>query len=470
MLTHIPSWPTTLELDCKNESLLACEKPLRNLPGKRLVCSGHWQEKPVVAKLFLDPHSAKRHWIREKAGVAALQTANISTPDLLFSGQLKDHTPVLIFAQLPEAETALTIWQNLADDKQRLSFLHQLLSELANHHQAGLLQKDLHLNNFLYSKQSWFTIDADTINSQQAGTPLNPEPSLDNLALFFAQLTPNFDYLIEPALTEYAQQRQLDITKLLNPLTVLLVKKRKQRRHKYIKKSYRNCSEFIRLNSKRQIAIYRRDANPERIQQLLADPDTLMAAGKMLKDGNSATVAQISHPNGDWVIKRYNIKNFWHGLRRCLRPSRAWVSWGNAHRLSISGIATPQAIAVIEKRFGPLRLGAYYVCEHIAAPDAAEYFQNVTSAKNTKDTTAQNFITLFEILHRAGIYHGDCKATNFLINNQQPWVIDLDAMREFRSRQNFLRHYRIDRERFLRNWQEQLELQEWFDNHLLKRE
>ncbi len=468
MLTDIPSWPASLQLSCENDSLLVCEKPLRNLPRKRLVCSGHWQGKPVVAKLFLDPHSAKRHWQREKVGVAALQETNITTPSLLFSGQLNDQTPVLIFEQLPGAETALTIWQKLTDDEQRLSFLHQLLSEQAAHHQAGLWQKDLHLNNFLYSKQRWYTIDADTINNQHAGTPLSHEPSLGNLALFFAQLTPTFDHLIEPALTEYARQRHLDLTELLNPLIDLLDIKRKQRRHKYIKKSYRTCSEFIRRDSKRQVAIYRRDANSERIQQLLSDPDSLITAGKILKDGNSATVTQIHHQQGDWVIKRYNIKNFWHGLKRCLRPSRAWVSWGNSHRLTISGIATPRAIAVIEKRLGPLRWGAYYVCEHIDAPDATDMLSQQPTKESTNSKTARQFVLLFSLLHSIGIHHGDCKATNFLVHKNQPYVIDLDAMREFRYLRTFLRHYKIDRERFLTNWKAQPQLQKWFNQKLPK--
>ncbi|MCK4501601.1 MAG: hypothetical protein KAU22_01110, partial [Desulfuromonadales bacterium] len=353
-------------------------------------------------------------------------------------------------------------------DKKQLDFMCQLLTELATHHQAGLLQTDLHLNNFLHSLGIWYTIDADTINSQQLGTPLSLENSLDNLALFFAQLPPQFDYLIESALSEYAQQRQLDLTKLLNPLVVLLANKRKQRRHKYIKKSYRTCSEFIRKDSKHQVAIYRRDADPERIEQLLSDPDALIAAGNILKDGNSATVAQSHHPQGDWVIKRYNIKNFWHGLRRCLRPSRAWVSWGNAHRLTISGIATPQAIAVIEKRFGLLRRQAYFICENIDAPSATDIFGQQPSEQNINSKTAKNFVSLFALLHNIGIHHGDCKATNFLVHKSQPYVIDLDAMREFRLLRTFLRHYKIDRKRFLANWKAQPPLQTWFNQQLPK--
>ena len=468
MITDIPSWPTTLNLDCKDDFSLVCEKSLRNLPGKRLVCSGRWQKIPVVAKLFLDPRSAKRHWQREKTGVTALQKANITTPALLFSGQLDDQTPVLIFEQLSGAETALTIWQKLTDDKQRLELLQQLLSELAKHHRAGLQQRNLCLSNFLRSDQHWHSINGDTVDSHRFGTPLSPNDSLNNLALFFAQIEPCFDHLIETALVHYANARRLRQENIYPPLITKLSKTRTQRRHQYVRKSYHTCSEFVRHNSWRQVSVYRRNIDLKRIEQLLADPDTQLTNGAMLKDGDSTTVTRVFHPQGDWVIKRYNIMSPWHVLRRCLRPSRAWVSWGNAQRLTISGIDTPRAIAFIENRLGPLRLGAYFICENITAPDALDYFSHQPLKKSINSKEAYNFLSLFALLHKLGIYHKDCKATNFLIHQQQPWVIDLDAMREFRSRQSFLRRYKVDRKRFLANWKNQPQLQRWFDHRLQK--
>lgn len=466
MLSNILSWPHTVHINDTDNTQLVCEEPLRVLPKKRIVCRGHWQQQPVVVKLFLDKKHAKRHARREETGSRALEAANIKTPVLLYSGQLNDKTPVLIFEELPESQTALHLWQNLNNNGERQEFLSQLLLELANHHQAGLLQKDLHLGNFLYSQQHWYTIDGDAVDSRSTGTALNIEKSLANLALFFAQLAPRFDNLFEPALREYASQRQFDLTTLHQSLLKKLAHERQQRRHKYIKKSYRSCSEFVRQNSFRRVAIYRRDADPDRIQQLLANPDKLITKGEILKDGNSATVARISHPDGDWVIKRYNIKNILHGLKRCLRPSRAWTSWGNTQRLNISGMATPQAFAMIENRIGPFRLGAYYICDHVIAPDALEYFQSIPQEQSIECVASRNFISLFKRLHQLGIHHGDCKATNFLVQENQPCVIDLDAMREFSSRKRFLRAYQVDRERFLRNWQAMPELQHWFDERL----
>ncbi|MCK4502426.1 MAG: hypothetical protein KAU22_05280, partial [Desulfuromonadales bacterium] len=166
MLTDFSAWPISLQFDHdSNTSPLVLEKSLRYLPGKRLTASGKLQGKPVIAKLYLDPNHSKRHWTREQKGITALQKAGITTPALLFSGQLTDQIPVLILEQLPAAETALDVWHNLTDDKKQLDFMCQLLTELATHHQAGLLQTDLHLNNFLHSLGIWYTIDADTINS-----------------------------------------------------------------------------------------------------------------------------------------------------------------------------------------------------------------------------------------------------------------------------------------------------------------
>lgn len=81
----------------------------------------------------------------------------------------------------------------------------------------------------------------------------------------------------------------------------------------------------------------------------------------MLKDGGTCTVVRIDLEGLPVAVKRYNLKNTRHALSRAWRPSRAWQSWIEAQRLSYYGIPTPRPLAVVERRFGPLRGRAYLV-------------------------------------------------------------------------------------------------------------
>ncbi len=467
MKTFTNTLPFTVLLNnSTEENSIQCELLLRNLPEKRLVYKGSWQQRPVVIKIFLDPKSARRHWARERSGVEALHDARVATPELLFSGDLNDGTPVLVFDFLPDAQTALEVWDSLATREQRADFLQKLVELVAGLHEAGLVQEDLHLENFLVSNQQLYAIDGDAIGPQDKGKPLDLNSSSRNLSLFFAQLPPKYDSLMETTALHYAQQRNMAGPQLLDQLQLDLPKTRLRRSHKYVKKCYRTCSEFVQLQRAGQISTSRRDAQGDTLSRLLDDPDAFMRNGTILKAGNSSTVVRVQVDDCDWVIKRYNIKNPWHALSRCFRPTRAWTSWGNAHLLKISGIATPRAIAVIEKRIGPLRSTGYYVCDFVAGTNAEAFFQDATVDALVKEQVAGNFVTLFALFYKLNICHGDCKATNFLLKDNEPWVLDLDAMQECSSPARFKKLFQVDRQRFLRNWQTDPELQKWFDDHL----
>jgi tRNA A-37 threonylcarbamoyl transferase component Bud32 len=461
--------PFSLDLK-KNPSQnpVFCEQLLRDLKGKRRVYRGSWNDRAVIVKLFLHPQTAQRHWAREKAGVAALKSACVPTPELLFAGKLDDATPALVFDLLPEAQTALQAWNSLTATDQRIEFLRQFVEVIASLHNAGFVQEDLHLENFLVSGGTIYAIDGDAVSNKGHGEALSNAVSSRNLALFFAQLPPKFDAFFDDAVQHYAGLRKIQLKEITDRLTIDLPVVRRRRRHKYVEKCYRSCSEFERSEFAGKIAIVRRDQSGANLAQFLKDPDAFLARGQLLKDGNSSTVVRVQGDHYDWVIKRYNIKSFWHWLSHCFRNTRAWTSWGNAHRLKISGIATPKAIAMVEKRFGPLRSTSYYVSEFIDGPHAEAFFRDNTVPEAQRQLAAQAFVELFRLLRKLGICHGDCKATNFLLRDLTPWVLDLDAMRECSPGAHFEKLAQVDRARFLRNWQTQPELQRWFDEHLRK--
>lgn len=192
------------------------------------------------------------------------------------------------------------------------------------------------------------------------------------------------------------------------------------------------------------------------LQALVDDADALMAQGQMLKDGDSTTVVAVELDGHRYVIKRYNIRNAWYALRRFFRPTRAWYCWRNAHMLQLLGIKTPRPVMMMERRWGPLRRTAYFVTEWVEGPDAQQVLSpaQVGSAQPGVWTTLmERFSELFRRFRDYRVVHGDCKATNFIIADEQVYVIDLDAMRREPGEGRFRKYHARDLKRFAANWQ-----------------
>ncbi len=91
--------------------------------------------------------------------------------------------------------------------------------------------------------------------------------------------------------------------------------------------------------------------------------------GSIYEPAVRRTVARIECGQRTLVVKRYNIKTLIHWLKRFWRPSRAWHSWREGHRLSVLGIATPQPLAIIENRWCGLRGSALLISEYCGEQD-----------------------------------------------------------------------------------------------------
>jgi tRNA A-37 threonylcarbamoyl transferase component Bud32 len=161
------------------------------------------------------------------------------------------------------------------------------------------------------------------------------------------------------------------------------------------------------------------------------------------------------------VIKRYNIKGFWHGLGRALRKTRASVSWANAHRLQLLGIATANPVALIESRRYGLKGKAYFMTEYIDAPDMIEFFKQ-TSDKVLRAQAIKAITQLFYQLYLLSISHGDMKANNIKVLVTNPMLIDLDSMQQHRCKYFANKAHARDLRRFMRNWKDEPSLYNGF--------
>jgi tRNA A-37 threonylcarbamoyl transferase component Bud32 len=445
-----------VELALADGSRVACDAVLRHLPGKREVYAGRRNGDAVVAKLYLDPRRAAVHAGREAKGLQAFAAAGVAAPDLLFHGVDAVGRPVVVVRHIPGAESLNTCWQQ-ADPQARGELLRRMMQLLARHHAAGICQRDLHLNNFLVTADHIYSIDGDAVETGLR--PLSRRRSLQNLALFCAQFLPAVDAVSLPATAAYAADRGWPGERLREKLPPLIAAARRRRWRKFRGKLYRECTDIARLRTAAGDCLAVRK-HADALGPLLHDPDASCPddRSQRLKDGNTATVWRTLVGDMPVVVKRYNIKGRRHGVRLLAKESRASISWRNAHLLQFHGIATPPPLACVSGRGGLLRRRNYVVNAALDGQGLDAWVRQHREAAQDIEAMARQVGQLFAQLKALRVAHGDTKATNLLVADGTPHLIDLDAMRGFRSRTAFARAWRRDMRRFLDNWRDDDEL------------
>ena len=436
---------------------------LRMLPGKRVVGEANWRDMPVLAKLFV-ARANTRHWERERQGIAALLAANLPTPAVVGAGRLEGGGHFLLTEFLAGSRTLAERWEGVdslrTGDSRALEILLPAFALLGRLHAAGLIQTDLHLGNFLEHQGELLLIDGDGIEPVTKGAEA-PIQTVDNLALLVAQLPLAWEACLDVLVAAYSAEQER-LRPEPDALLLAIERAREQRLTHFLGKTLRDCSQFaVRGTTSLFTAVVRTEKGA--LKELLEYPDAAMEKGRMLKDGNTCTVVCVDVGERALVVKRYNLKSFRHALSRFWRPSRAWHSWVAGHRLAFFGIPTPAPLAMLEERVGPLRRRAFLVTDYCPGESL---MQRLSPDHEPDAEMAAALISLFEQFFRLKITHGDMKATNFLWHDGRIIVIDLDAMVRHDSHTAFVRDWRRDRARFLRNWPTHSVLYRWLDANL----
>ena len=421
-------------LEIPGREALVCEEVYRHLPGKRLAFRARWGGADALVKLFFQ----RKYLDRERIGLKALFETGVPCAQEIWSLVDEDDGYFLATEFLQGAVSLQDCYEGLSLSQLK-PLLRQALSLVAQLHRAGWMQADIHLDNFILSQSKLHVIDGGGVE------PLSSV--LNNLALFFAQMIPDYDELVSEIIDAYGAGAPS-----LEALLPAIVQMREQRIKKYLAKTMRSCTQFRVVKSANAFIAFDRHFESEKLCRFMNEPEVAFGGAQFLKRGNTATVVKTAGDNGDWILKRYNIKSFWHGLSRCFRPSRAMISWQSAHRLKLLGIATPQVLAMRENRSGFLRREAYLFSQ------CADGYDLKAWLLKQKDIEApvwlgHQIVRLFDILWGSHVTHGDMKATNFIVTDELLQVIDLDAVQWHGTEKSFLKAFRRDLQRFMDNWQ-----------------
>lgn len=438
LLTELPS-ALSFELELGGATY-QIQSVLRFLTGRRIVLHASNDSGEFVLKLFAAKGKGQQEYKRELAAHQHCMQADINVAPILQNAEDQQGVSFIVYAFLPKAVTL----NALSEEEFPLTALFDLFGRC---HQHQCYQQDPHLDNFVFSNNTLYLLDLSSVVMQKK--PLKMVTCLNNLSRLIAQFPLEQQEWLLNALPGYFAARGMVLDPIVEQQLLGKVNKaRHYRQTHYLKKQFRACTMTRYQKGLMMEAAWRGNLSAALSERPLAALNQAMQDGIALKKGNSATVVQSELAGQPVVIKRYNIKTPWHFLRRCLRKSRANVSWYNANLLEYLGIATPRPLGFVEKRFLGLRQKAYFISEQIAGRSLAD----LADAEIQQADMLQQISELFEQLHRHHIYHGDLKATNLLVDQQQKiWLIDLDAMQQI-TKTGFGRLHKKEQQRFLRNW------------------
>ena len=411
-----------------HEESLLCKELLRSLPGKRKVFDAVWNNRDVIVKIFSDRFKAKRHLKREWKGLRILSKRKINSPEPLFFGHTKNNHWAIVTEKIDKSSSALELFYKSANSQDKLDLLLKISHQLAVQHIHGILQKDLHLGNFLLQDKKVFLIDAAKIQFQD--TEIGYRNSISQLAMLAAWLPENQTNSIKRICRQYFNTRGWTFRKLDDfTFQKTLRTQRKRTLRKGLKKCLRTNKRHLKIKDKKYIAEFNRDfCNESEMNNLIAKVDYLIEAGQIIKDGKTSAVSHLHWTGKNIVIKRYNHIGIIHSLRHTIKRSRACRCWLHGHRLEMLDISTPKPLAYIEQKRAFLIWKSYLITEFINGTNLTTFLKNKNNSQTDRSRVVQKVLETLEKLWNYRITHGDLKHTNILIINNNPVLTDLDAM------------------------------------------
>jgi hypothetical protein len=200
----------------------------------------------------------------------------------------------------------------------------------------------------------------------------------------------------------------------------------------------------------------------EALARLAGGSGRAISSGEVFKDGGTCTVARIVVERPRAADQALQPQEPAARARPLWRPSRAWHSWREAHRLQFFGIPTPRPLALIEERCGPLRRRAWLISEYCPGPNLLRHLPADREPPAAEGKAIASCLQRCAAAHQPWRPQGDESA----LGRRQVLLIDLDGVVQHRSAIAHARAWRRDRARLLRNWPSGCALQRWLDEQL----
>lgn len=338
--------PLRLSLSIPGIGEVLCSDVFRVIRGKRIVCLGNVRGTKVIVKLYFARRRAYRHWKRSESGCRVFIERGIPAPKILYSGYLRGHGLYAIVMEYLEGGTRIDReLEKTKDARSRVELLGRLVRELARHHEAGIIQNDVHLGNFMVRDQRVYSLDGDQV-VRCWGAP-GKKRSLDSLVRLLANLPAGLDADLDTCIRCYMEGRRWSISPAgESSVKEMVYRARRKGLSSYLGKTLRSRDPFRSQSSPGLFTVF------DKRHTDLNLADILDAAGIPVRArGELGRAGYLERTCG--TQKLLELASPGHGPLVCKALFRAVRTWRYALVLNRIGVQAPVPVALVLKKKAP---------------------------------------------------------------------------------------------------------------------
>ena len=173
----------------------------------------------------------------------------------------------------------------------------------------------------------------------------------------------------------------------------------------------------------------------------LNDESILISEGEVIKNEKGHLIVKIKIMDRYFFVKKYRIKNIFHGISRLIKKTRALNSWLMIYWLNAVGIRTAKPILLYEENGVLGARSSFLITEEIEGKRLDEVIDQNTNL----DLVVARIESFFKRMNWIKVSHGDAKTSNFFINQKGLVTFDLDSSK--RRKLNFFHNKAISKDK-----------------------
>ena len=173
----------------------------------------------------------------------------------------------------------------------------------------------------------------------------------------------------------------------------------------------------------------------------LNDESILISEGEVIKNEKGHLIVKIKIMDRYFFVKKYRIKNIFHGISRLIKKTRALNSWLMIYWLNAVGIRTAKPILLYEENGVLGARSSFLITEEIEGKRLDEVIDQNTNL----DLVVARIENFFKRMNWIKVSHGDAKTSNFFINQKGLVTFDLDSSK--RRKLNFFHNKAISKDK-----------------------